>query len=229
MHLRATTSGYVAAWGSWVAARDPTPGNLPERCPSRFITLTAENGLPASLRWPSAASSRDISRSERCPPFGRLRRSCFARATTSGRNSAWLLRPSHLPVAARRRSRATRSLETRRVFSYSANAPATCRIILRAGSLVSVPSEDDGSIPPEVLEAVRRQCRVDGGAGDRSMAEPPLDRPGIVALVGERVAAGMAEHVGVRLDLKAGSGRGSSETRKYAVGRPLWGDHSEVE
>src|SRR5271168_100545 len=93
MHLRATTSGYVTAWGSWVARRNPTPGNLPERCPSRFNTLTAENGLPASLKWPSAASSRDISRSERCPPFGRLRRSCFARATTSGRNSAWLLRP----------------------------------------------------------------------------------------------------------------------------------------
>jgi hypothetical protein len=29
------------------------------------------------------------------------------------------------------------------------------------------------SVPPEVLEPVRRQRRVDGGAGDRPVAEPP--------------------------------------------------------
>jgi hypothetical protein len=39
--------------------------------------------------------------------------------------------------------------------------------------------------PPEVLEPVRRQRRVDGGAGDRTVSEPALDCPGVVALVGE--------------------------------------------
>jgi hypothetical protein len=35
---------------------------------------------------------------------------------------------------------------------------------------------------------------------------PPLDRPGVVALVGERVAAGVAEHVRVCLEIEAGGG-----------------------
>jgi hypothetical protein len=34
-------------------------------------------------------------------------------------------------------------------------------------------------IPPAVLEPVRRQRRVDRGAGDRAMAEPTLDGPGV--------------------------------------------------
>jgi hypothetical protein len=46
----------------------------------------------------------------------------------------------------------------------------------------------DASILPEILEPVRRQRRVDSRAGDRPMPEPPLDRPGVVALVGEGVA-----------------------------------------
>jgi hypothetical protein len=39
------------------------------RCPSTFSMLTAENGGPASFRWPTAASSREILGSDRCPPF----------------------------------------------------------------------------------------------------------------------------------------------------------------
>jgi hypothetical protein len=53
--------------------------------------------------------------------------------------------------------------------------------------------------PPDVLEPVRRQRRVDGGAVDRPMAEPALDRPGVVSLVGEGVTAGVAKHVRVAL------------------------------
>jgi hypothetical protein len=68
------------------------------------------------------------------------------------------------------------------------------------------------SVPPEVLEPVRRQGRADRGARDRPVAEPPLDRPGVMTLVGERIATSMAEHVRVRLQLKAGG-----------AGRPL--DH----
>jgi hypothetical protein len=66
-----------------------------------------------------------------------------------------------------------------------------------------------GSLPPEVLEPVWRQRRVDGGAVDRPMPQPPLDRPGVVALVGEGLAAGIAQHVWVRLYPKAGVGRGA--------------------
>jgi hypothetical protein len=60
-------------------------------------------------------------------------------------------------------------------------------------------------IPPEVLEPVRRQWRVDGRAGDRPMPEPSLDRPGVVSLVGEGVAASVPENVGMGLELKAGT------------------------
>src|SRR5712692_6696017 len=36
------------------------------------------------------------------------------------------------------------------------------------------------------------------------MTEPPLDRPGIMPLVGERIAAGVAKHVWMRLQLESG-------------------------
>jgi hypothetical protein len=65
------------------------------------------------------------------------------------------------------------------------------------------------SLSPEVLEPVRRQRRVDGRAGDRAMAEPPLDSPGVVALVREGVSAGVPQHVRVRLELQAGARRGA--------------------
>jgi hypothetical protein len=43
------------------------------------------------------------------------------------------------------------------------------------------PRRPHTSIPPKVLEPVRRQRRVDGRAGDRPMPKPVLDRPGVVA------------------------------------------------
>ena len=52
------------------------------------------NGRPFSLTKPWAASSADIARRLSRPPLGFLRASVLARATTSGRSSAWLLRPS---------------------------------------------------------------------------------------------------------------------------------------
>jgi hypothetical protein len=39
----------------------------------------------------------------------------------------------------------------------------------------------------------RRQRRIDRRAGDGPMPEPALDRQGVVPLVGEDVAAGMAQ------------------------------------
>jgi hypothetical protein len=44
-------------------------------------------------------------------------------------------------------------------------------------------------VPPEVLEPRRRQLRVDNGMLDRNVPQPVLDRPGIVAVIGELVPA----------------------------------------
>jgi hypothetical protein len=41
------------------------------------------------------------------------------------------------------------------------------------------------------------------------MAKPALDRSCVVALIGEGIAAGVPQHVGVRLDLQAGGDRGA--------------------
>jgi hypothetical protein len=64
---------------------------------ARAASMTATdfglNGLPRSLRWPCAASDAEIARRLNAPPFGFLRASRFASATTSGRVSTWLLRP----------------------------------------------------------------------------------------------------------------------------------------
>ena len=80
-------------------------------------------------KWPSDASSSLIFRRLlRSPVVGLARLRRLHSATTSGRSSLWLLRPSHLPPSWRLRSRACRSLWTRRAFSYSAKAPAIWRI-----------------------------------------------------------------------------------------------------
>jgi hypothetical protein len=45
------------------------------------------------------------------------------------------------------------------------------------------------------------------------MPKPALDRPGVVALVGERIAAVMAQYVPVRLHLQSRAGRRRSIIR----------------
>jgi hypothetical protein len=58
----------------------------------------------------------------------------------------------------------------------------------------------------------------------------PSHRPGVVTLVGEGVAAGVAQHVGGRLDLQIGAGRrpldhpGKAGCRKW---RPALADEDE--
>jgi hypothetical protein len=98
----------------------PRPGARPRalalRCDSSIeATLFAAKGFPRSLRCPSAASAFEMSRklNPRCP-LG-WARSC-ARLTTSGRASAWLLRPSTLTPVARLRLRAAANLATNVVF-----------------------------------------------------------------------------------------------------------------
>jgi hypothetical protein len=59
--------------------------------------------------------------------------------------------------------------------------------------------------PPEILEPVRRQRRVHRRGRDRAMPQPSLDCPRVVPLVGKCIAAGMAKHVRVRFQLKAGA------------------------
>jgi hypothetical protein len=51
------------------------------------------------------------------------------------------------------------------------------------------------------------------------MAEPSLDRPGVVALVGQGVAAGVTKHVGMRLELQARTGGGTLDHPGKAGGR----------
>ena len=54
-----------------------------------------------------------------------------------------------------------------------------------------------GSIPLEILEPRRAQLCVARGVRDRHVAEPILDRPGIDPVVGQLVAARVAQHVEV--------------------------------
>jgi hypothetical protein len=61
-----------------------------------------------------------------------------------------------------------------------------------------------GSVSPEILEPVWGQSRVNRRARDRTVSEPPLNRPGIMPPVGQRVAARMAKHVGVDHEGHAG-------------------------
>jgi hypothetical protein len=105
----------------------PRPGARPRalalRCDSSIeATLFAAKGFPRSLRCPSAASAFEMSRklNPRCP-LG-WARSC-ARLTTSGRASAWLLRPSTLTPVARLRLRAAANLATNVVFRTRQSPP----------------------------------------------------------------------------------------------------------
>jgi hypothetical protein len=72
--------------------------------------------------------------------------------------------------------------------------------------------------PPNVLEPTGRQRGIARGRVDRAMAEVSLQRPGIDALVGQRIAAGVAQHVRVDLEsdlgLLAGTGQELSEPRR---------------
>ena len=76
------------------------------------------------IKVAAAGSAAILRRLMRLPVLGLARWSRFAKATVRGRNSTCGLRPSHFPFSWRTRSRACRSLETRRAFSYSAKAPA---------------------------------------------------------------------------------------------------------
>ena len=56
----------------------------------------------------------------------------------------------------------------------------------------------------EAFEPNRRQFRVTDGMLDRLVAEIVLDGPRIVAVIGELVAAGVAQHVDVNREAELG-------------------------
>jgi hypothetical protein len=67
----------------------------------------------------------------------------------------------------------------------------------------------------------RRQRRADRGAGDRPMAEPALDSPGVVPFVGEGVAAGVPQHVRVGLSSRpCSNGLSKSRNSRLAGANP---------
>jgi hypothetical protein len=61
------------------------------------------------------------------------------------------------------------------------------------------PQQRQGS-SPEILEPRRRQFRIAHRVLDVLVAEVSLQRPRVVALIGQRVTACVPEHVGVRLE-----------------------------
>jgi len=60
------------------------------------------------------------------------------------------------------------------------------------------------SIAPEILEARRRKLGIAHGVLDVLVSKVSLKGTGIVALVGQGEAAGMAQHVRVRLEAELG-------------------------
>jgi hypothetical protein len=58
------------------------------------------------------------------------------------------------------------------------------------------------------LEPLRRQRGVARGVLNIATPEVQLDRPGIVAIIGELIAAGIAQHVVIGLDTEFGRGAG---------------------
>jgi hypothetical protein len=54
----------------------------------------------------------------------------------------------------------------------------------------------------KLLEPLRRQGGIAGRVLDIAMSQVRLDRPRIMTVVGEFIAAGMTQHVGVGLDTR---------------------------
>jgi hypothetical protein len=61
------------------------------------------------------------------------------------------------------------------------------------------PASTKGLLTPEILEPGRRQFGVADGMLDVPVAEIGLQRPRVVALIGERIPAGVPQHMRMRL------------------------------
>ena len=85
-------------------------------------------------RAPRASAHARLSQTRSLQTGADPGRICLPRSRRNWAEELWVHLPAHLPASSRLRLRAAASFSTRRVFSYSAKAPATWRIILRLGS-----------------------------------------------------------------------------------------------
>jgi hypothetical protein len=58
---------------------------------------------------------------------------------------------------------------------------------------------------PKIFESFLSQLRIAGGVLDGAMAKPILNCPRIVPRIGQRIAAGVPQHVNVNLEWEAGA------------------------
>ena len=70
------------------------------------------------------------------------------------------------------------------------------------------------SISPEILKPIRRERRVANRRGNRSVAQIVLDRSGVPPIVGQLVAARVAQHMAADLEQEA---RRLSSARNHAL------------
>ena len=82
----------------------------------------------------------------RLPVLGLAQVEAFRQGDGVGSQLDVRLAPFTLSLLWRTRSRAWRSLETRRAFSHSAKAPAIWRIIFRVGSSLAVRSSPEAAV-----------------------------------------------------------------------------------
>ena len=59
--------------------------------------------------------------------------------------------------------------------------------------------------PPEILEASRCQLGIADSVLDVFMPKVGLERPRVVAVIGERIATGVSQHVWVRFEPELGA------------------------
>src|SRR5262249_52864564 len=76
-------------------------------------------------------------------------------------------------------------------------------------------SRSASSVPPKVLEAIRRKGRVAHGRSNRPMAQVILDGACVVAIVAELIASRMPQHVAV-------------DQKSEACGLPCSRDHALI-
>jgi hypothetical protein len=83
------------------------------------------------------------------------------------------------------------------------------------------------SFAPKILKPHRRQLRVAHRVLDVLVPEVRLQRPGVVSLIGQRIAASVPQHVGVALEAELGRfpspnnhlGEASGGKRRPTLGR----------
>jgi hypothetical protein len=78
------------------------------------------------------------------------------------------------------------------------------------------------SVPPEILEPVRRQLCVPNGVLNIAISEVRLQGAGVMAGVCEG-ETGMAQHVRVRLEIEAGFRASCRERRAALAGEDVGG------